>query len=156
MDSTQRNYTLCAGDNNNIPCKAIADQFDCVPLGEKICLGRQKLIHRFGQMEDALNISKLQKQTFARRRSSVRQDAKEFSARQQPGGSTQNTWQSSRAAVKCAQCQKKFSLTLRKHHCRGCGSVFCDKCTSYRIVIGGALKRVSATPSHHLFPCDFP
>eukprot|EP01042_Synura_sphagnicola_P023147 gene23147-29512_t len=61
-------------------------------------------------MEEALNISKLQKQTFARRRSSVRQDAKEFSARQQqkqqPAGSGQNSWQSSRAAS-CNSCYSK-------------------------------------------------
>eukprot|EP01064_Diplonema_japonicum_P000155 TRINITY_DN1009_c1_g1_i1.p1 TRINITY_DN1009_c1_g1~~TRINITY_DN1009_c1_g1_i1.p1 ORF type:complete len:293 (+),score=35.89 TRINITY_DN1009_c1_g1_i1:46-924(+) len=32
----------------------------------------------------------------------------------------------------CTRCEKGFKLTRRKHHCRLCGKVFCDKCTRSR------------------------
>uniref|UniRef100_A0A0N4ZNH2 Ankyrin n=1 Tax=Parastrongyloides trichosuri TaxID=131310 RepID=A0A0N4ZNH2_PARTI len=29
----------------------------------------------------------------------------------------------------CSQCKTKFTLTMRKHHCRHCGRLACSKCT---------------------------
>ncbi|CAG0905096.1 unnamed protein product, partial [Cyprideis torosa] len=29
----------------------------------------------------------------------------------------------------CQGCQKEFSLTFRKHHCRSCGQIFCAECS---------------------------
>lgn len=33
---------------------------------------------------------------------------------------------------KCKSCNVKWTLTLRRHHCRSCGGSFCDKCSSHR------------------------
>jgi pimeloyl-ACP methyl ester carboxylesterase len=38
------------------------------------------------------------------------------------------TWVPDDQATKCHKCESPFSLFLRKHHCRGCGQVFCIKC----------------------------
>jgi hypothetical protein len=27
------------------------------------------------------------------------------------------------------QCESKFTLTMRKHHCRHCGRLICQKCS---------------------------
>merc|ERR1712048_388337 len=35
-----------------------------------------------------------------------------------------------KAAKKCNLCEKKFTLTTRRHHCRHCGHIFCSSCTS--------------------------
>jgi ankyrin repeat protein len=35
----------------------------------------------------------------------------------------------------CSECESKFTLTMRKHHCRHCGRVICSKCTSAEIPI---------------------
>lgn len=36
---------------------------------------------------------------------------------------------------KCLLCNKAFSLFLRRHHCRNCGYVVCDSCSSHRAII---------------------
>ena len=36
-------------------------------------------------------------------------------------------WRHDRDAKECFGCKSKFTLILRKHHCRGCGEVFCKR-----------------------------
>ncbi|XP_017848794.1 rabankyrin-5 [Drosophila busckii] len=35
----------------------------------------------------------------------------------------------------CQECNSKFSLTMRKHHCRHCGRALCSKCSSNEMPI---------------------
>jgi hypothetical protein len=46
-----------------------------------------------------------------------------------------NTWINDQARNYCHGCDTKFTLTIRKHHCRSCGFIFCDKCTRKREVL---------------------
>ncbi|TPX75968.1 hypothetical protein CcCBS67573_g02756 [Chytriomyces confervae] len=46
-----------------------------------------------------------------------------------------NSWQSSDTVHECKTCHRRFTLFLRKHHCRWCGFVFCDSCSSHRIAL---------------------
>ena len=39
-------------------------------------------------------------------------------------------WIDERTTKSCFECGVAFSLVTRKHHCRGCGRVFCQKCSS--------------------------
>ena len=39
-------------------------------------------------------------------------------------------WQPDEAARTCLRCDAEFGFTLRRHHCRHCGLVFCVKCAS--------------------------
>ncbi|MFH4974386.1 hypothetical protein AB6A40_001095 [Gnathostoma spinigerum] len=39
-------------------------------------------------------------------------------------------WLDDSEAVNCSACGKAFSLTIRKHHCRSCGLIFCGICSS--------------------------
>jgi pimeloyl-ACP methyl ester carboxylesterase len=42
------------------------------------------------------------------------------------------TWQPDADATQCPGCQRRFNpFTLRKHHCRGCGVVFCAGCSRF-------------------------
>lgn len=36
---------------------------------------------------------------------------------------------------KCYACRTKFTLTTRKHHCRRCGQLFCQRCSSKKSAI---------------------
>ena len=41
-------------------------------------------------------------------------------------------WVDSKNVSTCNKCYKEFTLFRRKHHCRSCGYVFCDKCSDYK------------------------
>eukprot|EP01062_Namystynia_karyoxenos_P054738 TRINITY_DN4522_c0_g1_i2.p1 TRINITY_DN4522_c0_g1~~TRINITY_DN4522_c0_g1_i2.p1 ORF type:complete len:1116 (+),score=292.39 TRINITY_DN4522_c0_g1_i2:68-3349(+) len=44
-------------------------------------------------------------------------------------------WVCDKDAANCRGCNKKFTFTLRRHHCRLCGGVFCNACSRHREVL---------------------
>uniref|UniRef100_M1C7E2 Zinc finger protein n=1 Tax=Solanum tuberosum TaxID=4113 RepID=M1C7E2_SOLTU len=44
-------------------------------------------------------------------------------------------WVPDEAVRKCTACATDFSAFNRKHHCRNCGDIFCDKCTQGRVAL---------------------
>jgi hypothetical protein len=44
-------------------------------------------------------------------------------------------WVPDEAANKCTACGGDFSAFMRRHHCRNCGDIFCDKCTQGRTAL---------------------
>ncbi|KAL7117547.1 hypothetical protein ACP275_03G078000 [Erythranthe tilingii] len=44
-------------------------------------------------------------------------------------------WVPDEAATKCTACGTDFNAFVRKHHCRNCGDIFCDKCTHGRTAL---------------------
>eukprot|EP01059_Diplonema_ambulator_P035776 TRINITY_DN8583_c0_g1_i1.p1 TRINITY_DN8583_c0_g1~~TRINITY_DN8583_c0_g1_i1.p1 ORF type:complete len:374 (+),score=190.08 TRINITY_DN8583_c0_g1_i1:42-1124(+) len=60
-------------------------------------------------------------------------------------------WKNDKETKTCKNCNTKFGLLTRKHHCRGCGDVFCDKCTNSRIAmphLGYMNKERACTPCY--------
>ncbi|KAF8505962.1 FYVE zinc finger-domain-containing protein, partial [Russula emetica] len=41
-------------------------------------------------------------------------------------------WERDHHVQSCRSCQRRFGLLLRRH-CRRCGRIFCDRCSSYRV-----------------------
>uniref|UniRef100_A0AAG5CW95 RUN and FYVE domain-containing protein 2 n=1 Tax=Anopheles atroparvus TaxID=41427 RepID=A0AAG5CW95_ANOAO len=80
-----------------------------------------------------LSVSKLQISELKERVSAGRHspDATKDS---DPGG---GAWTPDKGVSKCTGCEKEFSITRRKHHCRNCGKIFCASCSEH----------VSALPS---------
>lgn len=58
-------------------------------------------------------------------------DMKFLSARQDVVAK-ESRWKRDAEVNKCENCQKAFSFTRRRHHCRRCGGIFCDACTTKR------------------------
>ena len=52
-------------------------------------------------------------------------------------------WQRDSDAAECSRCKKRFSLFLRRHHCRNCGMIFCDDCTTSVNGLGEPWSRFS-------------
>ncbi|KAK8623271.1 hypothetical protein V6N13_118159 [Hibiscus sabdariffa] len=52
-----------------------------------------------------------------------------------PGFEEKDHWVPDEAVSKCTACATDFGPFWRKHHCRNCGDIFCDKCTRGRIAL---------------------
>ena len=42
------------------------------------------------------------------------------------------TWDPDESTVGCYLCHREFGLLRRRHHCRGCGHIFCHECSAER------------------------
>ncbi|KAL6506699.1 hypothetical protein OROHE_022531 [Orobanche hederae] len=52
-----------------------------------------------------------------------------------PANEEKEHWVPDEAVAKCTGCGTDFSAFVRKHHCRNCGDIFCDKCTHSRTAL---------------------
>lgn len=54
--------------------------------------------------------------------------------------SASGAWEKDSDALACKLCSKEFSLARRKHHCRNCGSIFCDSCSDNKMKLPSSAK----------------
>ncbi|PIA27853.1 hypothetical protein AQUCO_07500040v1 [Aquilegia coerulea] len=52
-----------------------------------------------------------------------------------PGNEEKDHWVPDEAVNKCTACGTDFGAFVRRHHCRNCGDIFCDKCTNGRTAL---------------------
>ncbi|KAG5834255.1 hypothetical protein ANANG_G00259620 [Anguilla anguilla] len=55
-----------------------------------------------------------------------------WSVSEQPGRSAADHWVKDELVDSCSGCAVRFSLTERRHHCRNCGQLFCQKCSRFQ------------------------
>uniref|UniRef100_A0A8C0MD25 RUN and FYVE domain containing 1 n=1 Tax=Canis lupus familiaris TaxID=9615 RepID=A0A8C0MD25_CANLF len=60
-----------------------------------------------------------------------------------------HTWLKDDEATHCKQCEKEFSISRRKHHCRHCGHIFCNMCSSNELALPSYPKPVRVCDSCH-------
>lgn len=53
-----------------------------------------------------------------------------------------HTWLKDDEVMQCKQCQREFSISRRKHHCRNCGDIFCNSCSSNELALPSYPKPV--------------
>ncbi|CAG8655957.1 6021_t:CDS:2, partial [Paraglomus occultum] len=49
------------------------------------------------------------------------------------GLNSSRKWENDEDVVECRRCFKKFGFITRRHHCRKCGQVVCDRCSTARV-----------------------
>ncbi|XP_032825005.2 WD repeat and FYVE domain-containing protein 3 isoform X1 [Petromyzon marinus] len=49
-----------------------------------------------------------------------------------PGRTAADHWVRDEGGDACAACAARFSITERRHHCRNCGQLFCQRCSKYQ------------------------
>ncbi|KAI9489636.1 hypothetical protein BDB00DRAFT_962087 [Zychaea mexicana] len=78
-------------------------------------------------------------------------------------GPRQFTWESDTEARECRRCARRFGILVRRHHCRRCGLIVCDKCSSSRTYLSpseivqdpnGPFESFQVLASHHQRVCD--
>ncbi|XP_054422239.1 RUN and FYVE domain-containing protein 1 [Pteronotus mesoamericanus] len=60
-----------------------------------------------------------------------------------------HAWLKDDEATRCKQCEKEFSISRRKHHCRNCGHIFCNTCSSNELALPSYPKPVRVCDSCH-------
>lgn len=60
-----------------------------------------------------------------------------------------HTWLKDDEATHCKQCEKEFSISRRKHHCRNCGHIFCNTCSSNELALPSYPKPVRVCDNCH-------
>lgn len=56
------------------------------------------------------------------------------------------SWAPDDAVSHCHNCHCSFGMFWRKHHCRVCGKIFCDTCTSHRVKLPRELDNFPSSP----------
>jgi RUN and FYVE domain-containing protein 1 len=52
------------------------------------------------------------------------------------------SWEKDSEAASCKGCDKEFNIARRKHHCRNCGGIFCDKCSDNKMELPSSAKKL--------------
>ncbi|XP_026542264.1 RUN and FYVE domain-containing protein 1 isoform X3 [Notechis scutatus] len=60
-----------------------------------------------------------------------------------------HAWLKDDEATNCKQCEKEFSISRRKHHCRNCGHIFCNTCSSNELALPSYPKPVRVCDTCH-------
>ena len=56
-------------------------------------------------------------------------------------------WADDSEVLNCNTCAKAFSVTVRRHHCRNCGQIFCHDCSSKQAPLEANKKSVRVCDS---------
>ncbi|XP_035538082.1 RUN and FYVE domain-containing protein 2 isoform X1 [Morone saxatilis] len=58
-------------------------------------------------------------------------------------------WLKDKDASQCKLCEKEFSISRRKHHCRNCGEIFCNSCSDNELPLPASPKPVRVCDTCH-------
>ncbi|XP_066303987.1 RUN and FYVE domain-containing protein 2-like isoform X8 [Branchiostoma lanceolatum] len=58
-------------------------------------------------------------------------------------------WTDDKDVTECRQCDKLFSVSRRKHHCRNCGGIFCNDCSDNKMPLPSSAKPVRVCDQCH-------
>uniref|UniRef100_A0A8C5GXM3 RUN and FYVE domain-containing protein 1-like n=1 Tax=Gouania willdenowi TaxID=441366 RepID=A0A8C5GXM3_GOUWI len=62
-----------------------------------------------------------------------------------------HAWLKDDEATQCKHCHKEFSISRRKHHCRNCGDIYCNNCSSNELALPSYPRPVRVCDACHTF-----
>ncbi|KAI9023684.1 FYVE zinc finger-domain-containing protein [Phycomyces nitens] len=76
----------------------------------------------------------------------------------EPAPRTLHVWEADRQALECRRCARRFNFLVRRHHCRRCGLVVCDRCSGHRIRLPfeHIIQDPVTDPSHQALVAMYP
>ncbi|KAJ2503698.1 hypothetical protein GGH96_000038 [Coemansia sp. RSA 1972] len=60
----------------------------------------------------------------------------------------ESAWEPDEATHSCRQCSRRFTLFVRRHHCRRCGLLFCDTCSAHRTLLALPTRAENGNITH--------
>jgi len=78
----------------------------------------------------------------------------QVNAMKDEASSVGSTWQSNAEAAKCKICDKDFTMARRRHHCRNCGGIFCDKCSDNKMSLASSAKPLRVCDNCYMLLLD--
>ncbi|CAC5395607.1 FYCO1 [Mytilus coruscus] len=91
---------------------------------EKLCTGKDNEV---GELKSDIQQLKKKIVKLTRDKDSLWQKTDQLSYEQKL--QARDKWLDEKDITQCMQCRTDFSFTIRKHHCRICGRVFCYQCS---------------------------
>ncbi|VDI05792.1 Hypothetical predicted protein, partial [Mytilus galloprovincialis] len=91
---------------------------------EKVCTGKDNEV---GELKSDIQQLKKKIVKLTRDKDSLWQKTDQLSYEQKL--QAKDKWLDEKDITQCMQCRTEFSFTIRKHHCRICGRVFCHQCS---------------------------
>ncbi|XP_069952168.1 RUN and FYVE domain-containing protein 2 isoform X4 [Cherax quadricarinatus] len=58
-------------------------------------------------------------------------------------------WAPDKEATNCRLCEKEFSISRRRHHCRHCGNIFCHSCSDNTMPLPSSARPVRVCDTCH-------
>lgn len=60
-------------------------------------------------------------------------------------------WQDDKDTTQCTSCHQNFTFFQRRHHCRCCGNIFCQDCTSHFVRYDKSKVQVVKRPDYYYY-----
>lgn len=71
-------------------------------------------------------------QEISQKRESYRRGTQPNAIKESERGKKAPVWVRDESVTMCMSCDTLFKLTRRRHHCRACGGIFCNSCSSFK------------------------
>ncbi|KAK7389704.1 hypothetical protein VNO78_24969 [Psophocarpus tetragonolobus] len=75
--------------------------------------------------------------------------------RSEPANVSRDFWMPDQSCRVCYECDSQFTLFNRKHHCRLCGRIFCNKCTTNSVPAPFSNQRNSWDELEKIRVCNY-
>eukprot|EP01119_Soliformovum_irregulare_P009808 TRINITY_DN2363_c0_g1_i3.p1 TRINITY_DN2363_c0_g1~~TRINITY_DN2363_c0_g1_i3.p1 ORF type:complete len:346 (+),score=85.00 TRINITY_DN2363_c0_g1_i3:45-1082(+) len=79
------------------------------------------------------------------------QEKKPFAEMELQKGSQRPVWIPDDNTRECSECHVEFTTLTRRHHCRGCGKIFCEKCCHHWLLLPEGFNYTD--PTRTCYPC---